>query len=293
MSYQKSKTRFTSNCTYCTVVIATPSRFRELPVSLLGDDKTYTRWIRASQITDLDKRIAEIKSILSPAGQELSAAAARNVQYLTKFLVELSTKCEQTKMTQRNIAIVLAPTLLRPSDKKGPLPEHSENIIGIVDTLIKNYQKIFPVDIDLTLEDEDVGEMKLPGNGGDASPMTAPIRHRFRRSRSKSPASTVVPSTTSAFVSAVAAGSGSGMHSSPIYSPPPAVSPPSSATPPTTLHSLSIESPSPKHKRKPSVRAIGKNFMDKIKVQASGGGSSSSRGSSADGIHIQPDHNSV
>ena len=40
------------------------------------------------------------------------------------------------KMTQRNIAIVLAPTLLRPGDK-GPKPEDSECIIDIVDTLIQ------------------------------------------------------------------------------------------------------------------------------------------------------------
>jgi hypothetical protein len=71
------------------------------------------------------------------------------VQYVIKFLSELSTKSEQTKMTQRNIAIVLAPTLLKPGGDRGPLPEHSENIIGVVDTLIKSYKRIFPLDIDL------------------------------------------------------------------------------------------------------------------------------------------------
>ncbi len=256
-------------------------------MSLLGDDRTYARWIRASAIADQGKRIEEFKSILSPAGQELSAASVRNVQYLVKFLKELSTKSDQTKMTQRNIAIVLAPTLLRPADSRGPQPEHSEATIGIVDTLIQSYHAIFPSDIELVLEDEDLAEMKLPCANG--SPITAPIRHRFRRSRSKSPAS-AVPAATSAVASAVAASHSGvgGVHTSPIYSPPPSAG---SIPPPTTAHSLSVESPSPKHKRKPSVRAIGKNFMDKIKVQT---GSASSRNSSADGApHIQPDHNSV
>ena len=90
---------------------------RELPVALLGDERTYARWIKANSIRDSLCKIGEFRSILSPAGQELSAAGVRNVQYVIKFLTELSKKSETTKMTQRNIAIVLAPTLLRPGDK--------------------------------------------------------------------------------------------------------------------------------------------------------------------------------
>ena len=90
---------------------------RELPVALLGDERTYARWIKANSIRDSSGKIAEFRSILSAAGQELSAAGVRNVQYVIKFLAELSKKSETTKMTQRNIAIVLAPTLLRPGDK--------------------------------------------------------------------------------------------------------------------------------------------------------------------------------
>ena len=68
--------------------------------------------------------------------------------------------------------------------------------------------------------------------------------------------------------------------------------------------SLAVESPSPRHKRKPSVRAMGKNFMEKVEkgknfmaqaaaTHAVGSGGHGSRGSSADGAHIQPDHNSA
>ena len=72
--------------------------------------------------------------------------------------------------------------------------------------------------------------------------------------------------------------------------------------------SLAVESPSPRHKRKPSVRAMGKNFMEKVEkgknfmaqaaaTHAGGaggaGGGHGSRGSSADGSQIQPDHNSA
>ena len=71
--------------------------------------------------------------------------------------------------------------------------------------------------------------------------------------------------------------------------------------------SLAVESPSPRHKRKPSVRAMGKNFMEKVEKGknfmaqaaathaggAGGGGGHGSRGSSADGSQIQPDHNSA
>ena len=78
-----------------------------------------------------------------------------------------------------------------------------------------------------------------------------------------------------------------------------------------SLGVAAVESPSPRHKRKPSVRAMGKNFMEKVEkgknfmAQAaathaatssgSGGGGHGSRGSSADGSShvIQPDHNSA
>ena len=95
---------------------------RELPVALLGDERTYARWIKANSIRDSSGKIAEFRSILSAAGQELSAAGVRNVQYVIKFLAELSKKSATTKMTQRNIAIVLAPTLLRPGNKGGYEP---------------------------------------------------------------------------------------------------------------------------------------------------------------------------
>ena len=88
-------------------------------MALLGDERTYARWIKANSIRDTSAKIAEFRSILSPAGQELSAAGVRNVQYVIKFLAELSKKSATTKMTQRNIAIVLAPTLLRPGNKGG------------------------------------------------------------------------------------------------------------------------------------------------------------------------------
>ena len=69
-----------------------------------------------------------------------------------------------------------------------------------------------------------------------------------------------------------------------------------------SLGVAAVESPSPRHKRKPSVRAMGKNFMEKVEkgknfmaqATSSGGGGHGSRGSSADGSsHIQPDHNSA
>jgi hypothetical protein len=259
------------------------SYLRELPISLLGDDQAYARWIRASTVKNSEERLTEFASILS---QNLSSEARKNVQYVIRFLSELSTKCETTKMTLRNIAIVLAPTLLRATSDKGPQLEHSENIIGVLDTLIKCYGRLFPTDIDLYLDDEDLGAMRL--GAGDSSPSaTVPLRHRFRRSRSKSPSLPNVPATTSAVASAVA---GAAAASAMKYEPPP----PPVLTSSTAPHSLSVESPSPKHKRKPSVRTV-KNFMDKIKVQAGGGsgGGASSRGSSADGAHIQADPNSV
>ena len=76
-----------------------------------------------------------------------------------------------------------------------------------------------------------------------------------------------------------------------------------------SLGVAAVESPSPRHKRKPSVRAMGKNFMEKVEkgknfmaqaaathaaTSSGGGGGHGSRGSSADGSHvIQPDHNSA
>ena len=121
------------------------SYLRELPVPFLGreDSAIYHKWIEAANMTSTQDRIEEICNIINGFPPEI----ALNIQYLVKFLFELSSKAEETKMTPHNISICLGPTILW--NDRSSLNEQGniERIIGIVATLIESYNEVFPKDL--------------------------------------------------------------------------------------------------------------------------------------------------
>ena len=126
---------------------------RELPTPLLG--KNYHRWANASNIDRPRERVQEIRKILR---QEVTAKVAKNIQYVFKFLLELSTKSQVTKMDVHNIAIVLGPNLLWQDASMDLSGEHGnvDRKIKLVTTLIENYDAIFDDDIQWTRDYEDL-----------------------------------------------------------------------------------------------------------------------------------------
>ena len=139
------------------------SYLRELPVPFLGGDDTtiYNKWIEVAGFTSAEQRVDGIRTILSDFPENISI----NIQYLVKFLSELSIKAKQTKMTPHNISICLGPTILW--NDRSSLNEQGniERIIGIVATLIESYDQIFKKDLEWKeYEDSEVEHLFQAGS---------------------------------------------------------------------------------------------------------------------------------
>ena len=131
------------------------SYLRELPVPFLGrkDPVVYHKWLKAAVLPSNTQRVPEIRNIINTLPAEIQL----NVQYVVKFLTELSSRFKETKMTPHNIAICLGPTLLW--NDRTSLNEQSniERIIAVVGTLIESYKEIFLEDFDWkTYEDTEM-----------------------------------------------------------------------------------------------------------------------------------------
>ena len=133
------------------------SYLRELPVPFLGKDASvYDKWIQAAGLQSTEEKLTAIRNIICDFTPQLSL----NIQYLVKFLFELSIKAKETKMTPHNISICLGPTILW--NDRSSLNEQAniEKIIGIVAVLIESYNKIFPQDLEwMDFEDADVNHL--------------------------------------------------------------------------------------------------------------------------------------
>jgi len=239
------------------------SYLRELPEPLLGGGSTYDLWLRASKLTSASERLAAYAAILD---RERSSQARRNIQFVIKFLHTLSEKSEETKMTPRNISIVVGPTLLwsnRMSLTSGrdanaaataggfsELMEHGnlESVIAVVAELIENYSDIFDGGMDLTRDDdEDVAEVRMEAL------KLAEASQRFDGQACYAPSSQTQerlhppPQGASALAS-----------SSASLALPPAGGPVRGTPYPTA----SGDSPSPNQRRKPSIRGMGGRLMN-------------------------------
>ncbi|TRY62697.1 hypothetical protein TCAL_07965 [Tigriopus californicus] len=208
------------------------SYLRELPVPLLGGRDAYDRWIQSSVMRDERKKIKEFQSILD---EEVSTSIKKNIQYVIKFLQELSKKSKATKMTPRNIAIVLGPNLLW-SDRGFETDQSNlENIIAIVATMIECYHTIFPVDISFSPDGSWLPQSKCVSEPGTPVGIDG---HQLQKSASASPAVTrnTIHLTTQVPV-------------------------------PAPRTSLCLDSPSPNHKRKVSIRS---KMINKMKMGGPG-----------------------
>ena len=139
------------------------SYLRELPVPFLGreDKSIYDKWIEAANLSSSQQRVDGIREILSSFSENVTL----NIQYLVKFLSELSIKAKETKMTPHNISICLGPTILWNDRTSFNEQGNIERIISIVATLIESYHQIFPKDIDWKeYEDVDVEQLFDDGN---------------------------------------------------------------------------------------------------------------------------------
>ena len=139
------------------------SYLRELPVPFLGreDKAIYDKWIQVAGLSSSLQRIDGIRKILDDFPENISL----NIQYLVKFLSELSIKAKETKMTPHNISICLGPTILW--NDRSSLNEQGniERIIGIVATLIESYDQIFQKDLDWKVyEDAEVEQLFQDGS---------------------------------------------------------------------------------------------------------------------------------
>ena len=122
------------------------SYLRELPIPFLGgkDSTVYHKWLHAATLASTQERVDEIRNIINSFSVDITL----NIQYLVKFLSELSSKAEETKMTPHNIAICLGPTILWNDRSSLTEQGHIERIIAIVGTFVESYTEIFPKDLD-------------------------------------------------------------------------------------------------------------------------------------------------
>lgn len=164
------------------------SYLRELPVPLLGrkQNHVYDRWLGSVKLATPAEMVREIRYILK---EELPPPVVTNIQYVVKFLAELSKKSQTNKMTPHNMGIVLGPTLLW-SSRGGALSEQSniESIIKLVATLIEHYKDIFPVDIQWGQFDDDLSHLMVDGDGSPtSSKLNSPTEEDSRSGRSLTP----------------------------------------------------------------------------------------------------------
>ncbi|XP_066497897.1 rho GTPase-activating protein 17b isoform X2 [Hoplias malabaricus] len=128
---------------------ALKSYLRELPEPLMSF-LLYDEWIKASNISDPDKRL----QALWVTCDSLPKANKANLRYLVKFLAKLAQESEVNKMTPSNIAIVLGPNLLW-AKTEGTLAEMaaatSVHVVAIIEPIIQHADWFFPDDVDFNV----------------------------------------------------------------------------------------------------------------------------------------------
>ncbi len=273
------------------------SYLRELPQPLLGGGAVYDRWVRSARLPGHSERMAEFRDILR---SEHSAAARDNIQYVVKFLHELSSKSEETKMTPRNISIVMGPTLLwssgRSSSVTAPAATASEqlleqsnleSVIGVVAQLIEHQEEVFDFCPDMNLcleEDDELNQVRMEAlriaeaskvfdaAAAVSSPLpsstltTACHPHPHPPppplSASSFPPPDRPPPPANLPPSSSLSSSSSSVMSSSLTVPYSSISSSSSSSSSGIVKGLSPESPSPNQRRKPSIRGVGGRLMN-------------------------------
>lgn len=175
------------------------SYLREMPEPLFGSE-LYQDWLEAGALEGEDKGDA-VWNLLQH--EQLPRENYRNIQYLFKFLHEVTTYSEQNKMTASNLAIVITPNVVWESEAiHDPMDVSVSNrLSGVVELIITQYQWLFQND---TLPDWGVGLPPSPLACRPPSPtpgmeplppsppaLTSPLpttRERRSKGKSKAPA---------------------------------------------------------------------------------------------------------
>ena len=85
------------------------SYLRELPEPLFGAD-LYPDWLEAGRLDDSSERFDAVWNLLQH--ENLPRENYRNIQYLFRFLHEVSKLEEKNKMSPGNLAIVITPNVV-------------------------------------------------------------------------------------------------------------------------------------------------------------------------------------
>ena len=263
---------------------------RELPDPLLATSgpEIYDMWLSANVIRDEAKRVREISRIIH---EGMTPSVALNVQFVMSFLVELAKHSDKTKMDPHNIAIVFGPTLLFSTQGVETDTTNLEPILKLIMFMIKHHDEIYRHPMDLralatTESNENVNSNPAidPQNPSQQAPPSStspgiyPSLSGATSARSSQPSSPKPAAANPHSQSKSPSPSGSSTH---LSAPPnssglssannnlPVPAPRSSLAAGVDFASISSAA-SPNHKRKHSIRSMGKNFFNKVGGSSSG-----------------------
>ncbi|KAF2127642.1 RhoGAP-domain-containing protein [Dothidotthia symphoricarpi CBS 119687] len=122
------------------VTSAMKNYFRRLPVPLITFD-VYDQFLEAGLLEDND---AQIKALIA-AVNEIPKAHRDTLQFLVFHLSRVIQRASDNLMTPLNLAVVFAPTIMRPMDIQRELTDVSQQRIA-VQALLENYKTVFGED---------------------------------------------------------------------------------------------------------------------------------------------------
>uniref|UniRef100_A0A915KBT1 Rho-GAP domain-containing protein n=1 Tax=Romanomermis culicivorax TaxID=13658 RepID=A0A915KBT1_ROMCU len=113
---------------------------RELPEPLMTYH-LYNEWIKAAEEKETESRLKNLKYVC----ERLPETNFKNIRYLFRFLAKVVENQQFTKMNFHNLAIVMAPNLLRsPCTSVDEGFRDNAAITNVVDCLISNVDYFFP-----------------------------------------------------------------------------------------------------------------------------------------------------
>lgn len=112
---------------------------RELPEPLMTYDM-YEAFIAAEGIEDLDNRLQCIQQLV----ESLPPCNYSILSLLMKLLHKVSEHYVENKMTTSNLAIVIAPNILRPEQQTmESIINDTPHVTAVIETLISDYEFMF------------------------------------------------------------------------------------------------------------------------------------------------------
>ncbi|XP_062378786.1 T cell activation RhoGTPase activating protein a [Sardina pilchardus] len=122
---------------------------REIPGGLLMEE-LYQSWMTAMAANSVDERCEALKKVI----EGLPAQNTILLRHLVSMLDHISQNAEQNKMNPRNLAVCIAPNLLRVDQV-----EAVEKVTNLTEFLIENYHEVFGESIQYLFGDSDEEEL--------------------------------------------------------------------------------------------------------------------------------------